>query len=259
MERWGHIFVKRVRADQLLVRLGLAATRTKAQALIMAGDVIAGAHRVDKPGALLAEDMQVRIKGANQRFVSRGGLKLEHALETFKLDVQGLVCADIGASTGGFTHCLLLRGAAKVYAIDVGHGQLHETLRGDPRVVAIEGCNARNLSEREIPVPIDFAVVDVSFISLRLVLPPLLARLRDPGTLVVLVKPQFEVERGEVGKNGVVRDPIARERAIAGIRSFIETRLRMEVLGLVDAPIRGKAGNLEALLAARRVPAGTGR
>jgi 23S rRNA (cytidine1920-2'-O)/16S rRNA (cytidine1409-2'-O)-methyltransferase len=235
--------------DALLVQRGLAENRSKAQALIMAGQVWIGERRADKPGSLVRSDANLRVEGG-LRYVSRGGLKLERALRHFRLSATGKICADIGASTGGFTDCLLQAGAAQVYAIDVGYGQLHPKLRSDPRVVVRERVNARYLSDDDLP-PLDLATVDVSFISLKQVVPPILRRLRPNGVLVMLVKPQFEVGRSNVGKGGVVRDLAAREHAIEGIISFVAQQ-GLEVLGQVDSPILGPAGNLEALIAGRK-------
>ena len=242
---------KRERIDKLLVERGLAPTRTKAQALVLSGVVVAGEARVDKPGALVDVLLPLRLKGERTRFVSRGGLKLEAALDHFGVEVKGLDALDVGASTGGFTDCLLKRGAARVVALDVGYGQLHPTLRGDPRVIVRERVNARALGREDVPFEVDLIVADVSFISLRLVLPSALAFLKAPGALLALVKPQFEVGRGEVGKGGVVRDEEKRRRAIEGIAAFA-AQLGLEVEGWIDAPIAGPAGNLEALLLARR-------
>lgn len=238
---------KTERLDQLLVERGLAETRTKAQALILAGQVVVGEARVDKPGTRVPRDAEVRLKGEVLPFVSRGGLKLAAALDHFHLDPKGLVCADIGASTGGFTDCLLQRGAVRVHAIDVGYGQLHEKLRQDPRVVSRERVNARHLTDDDLPERVGAMVVDVSFISLELVLPAVLPRL--DGWLVALVKPQFEVGRDGVEKGGVVKDPAVRARAIERVRAFVAQRV--EVIGVIDSPTPGPAGNVEALLAAR--------
>jgi 23S rRNA (cytidine1920-2'-O)/16S rRNA (cytidine1409-2'-O)-methyltransferase len=237
------------RLDTLIVERGLAESRARAQALILAGRILVGERRAEKPAALIDIDAQIRIKGQLHPYVSRGGLKLERALEHFQLSAEGKVCADIGASTGGFTDCLLRRGAAKVYAIDVGYGQLHHTLRTDPRVVLRERVNARFLTAAQLPEPVDVLTLDVSFISLRQVLPPVLRRLKPGGTVVALVKPQFEVGREKVGKGGVVKDPLARAQAIEGIAKFVAEQ-GLSVLGCIDSPIEGPAGNLEALLAA---------
>ena len=218
--------------------------------MILAGQVVAGDQRADKPGSLVPSDVLVRIK-EKLRYVSRGGLKLERALAEFRIAVEGTVCADIGASTGGFTDCLLQAGARKVYAIDVGHGQLHSKLLSDSRVLHLEGINARYLSEVEVPELVDLATIDVSFISLTQVLPAVLPRLRPGGTLIALVKPQFEVGRANVAKGGVVKNPEAREGAIQKIASFLSEQ-GLEMIGRVDSPIAGPAGNVEALLAAAK-------
>jgi len=237
------------RLDQLLVERGLAESRTKAQALILAGQVVVGEARVDKPGTRVPKDAELRLKGEVLPYVSRGGLKLAAALDHFRLDPKGLVCADIGASTGGFTDCLLQRGAAKVYAIDVGTAQLHQKVRADPRVVSKERVNARHLTDEDLPERVQALVIDVSFISLKLVLPSVLPKL--DGWLVALVKPQFEAGRDGVEKGGVVRDAKVRQDAIDGVRAFVEGQ-GLDVLGVIDSPAPGPAGNVEALLAARR-------
>jgi len=238
----------KVRADVLLHQRGLAESRAKAQALILAGSVVAGEHRVEKPGQLLDEKVELRLK-EQLKYVSRGGLKLEHALDRFQLPVTGRVCVDLGASTGGFTDVLLQRGALKVYAVDVGRGQLHEKLRADPRVIMQERVNAREL---RLPEPCAAAVADLSFISLRLVLPALAAALRPADAWAcVLVKPQFEAGRAEVGKGGVVRDPLVHERVVREIAEELE-RLEFEIVGSVPSPVLGPAGNREFLLAGRR-------
>jgi 23S rRNA (cytidine1920-2'-O)/16S rRNA (cytidine1409-2'-O)-methyltransferase len=236
------------RADVLVHERGLAESRAKAQALILAGSVVAGDHRVEKPGQLLDAGVELRLK-EQLKYVSRGGLKLEHALDHFRLSPQGRVCVDLGASTGGFTDVLLQRGASKVYAVDVGRGQLHEKLRGDPRVVALERVNAREL---RLPEPCSAAVADLSFISLKLVLPSLAAALSPKNVWTcVLVKPQFEAGRAEVGKGGVVRDVSVHERVVREISEEFG-RLGFEVAGSVPSPILGPAGNREFLVAARR-------
>jgi 23S rRNA (cytidine1920-2'-O)/16S rRNA (cytidine1409-2'-O)-methyltransferase len=246
------------RADVLVVERGLAPSRAKAQALILAGQVVSDDRRVEKPGALLSALCELRLKGEVLPYVSRGGLKLEAALNRFALDVEGAVAADIGASTGGFTDCLLQRGAARVYALDVGYGQLHEKLRVDSRVVAKERVNARYLTDEDLPVPVGILVMDVSFISIRQVLPAVLPKLMPGGTLVALVKPQFEVGRDKVGKGGVVRDVAARQAAIDGVCAFAQEQ-GLQVLGVMDSPIPGPAGNLEALLCARKLPLAPGK
>jgi 23S rRNA (cytidine1920-2'-O)/16S rRNA (cytidine1409-2'-O)-methyltransferase len=239
------------RIDKLLVERGLAETRTKAQALVLAGSVVAGETRIDKAGQLVDVSLPIRIKGEDLKYVSRGGLKLEGALDQFKIDVSGYDALDVGASTGGFTDCLLQRGAKRVIAVDVGYGQLHPKIRGDARVTVRERVNARALSRDDVPFDVDLVVADVSFISLRLVLPSALGFLEPGGAMVALVKPQFEVGKGEVGKGGVVRDELKRRAAIEGIAAFVG-HLGLEIVGCVDASIAGPKGNLEALLYARK-------
>ena len=242
---------RKERIDLLMVERGLAESRTKAQALILAGLVVVGDQRVDKPGALVPREAELRLKGEAMPYVSRGGVKLKGAIDRFAIDVKGKVCADIGASTGGFTDCLLQEGAIRVHAIDVGYGQLHEKLRADPRVRSRERVNARYLTEEDLPELVEVVVIDVSFISLRLVLPAVLPRLQSGGRLIALVKPQFEVGAERVEKGGVVRDPTHRQEAIDGIARFLEGE-RMILEGTVDSTLPGPAGNLEALMVARR-------
>ncbi len=243
--------MKKERLDVLVVDKGLAESRTRAQALILAGQVVVDDQRVDKPGTRVPVDAVVRLKGEGLKFVSRGGLKLEAALNHFHLDVTGAICADIGASTGGFTDCLLQRGAVKVHAIDVGYGQLHEKLRVDPRVISRERVNARHLTDEDLPESVSVIVIDVSFISLTLVLPGVLPKLRAGGWLVALVKPQFEVGPGQIEKGGVVRDAVARQGAIDTVRDVVVSQ-GLVVEGVIDSPTPGPAGNVEALLVARR-------
>ncbi|BDG08325.1 TlyA family RNA methyltransferase [Anaeromyxobacter paludicola] len=244
--------MKKQRIDLLLVERGLAESRTRAQALVMAGAVVAGEARVDKPGALVDPDLPLRIKGdaAPQRYVSRGALKLEKGLAAFPVDPRGKVCADLGASTGGFTDLLLQRGARKVYAVDVGYGQLHPKVRNDPRVVVRERENARHLTAEALGERVDLAVGDLSFISLKLVLPAVRAILADGGEAILLVKPQFEVGKGEVGKGGVVRDEAKRREALEAVAAAAGA-LGFEVLGHAESPIEGPAGNREWLLGLR--------
>ncbi len=251
---------RRQRVDLLLVERGLVESRAKAQALVMAGAVVAGdpesgESRVEKPGQLLDPDVPLRLKegAAPQRYVSRGALKLEKGLEVFPVDPASLVCADLGASTGGFTDLLLQRGAARVHAVDVGYGQLHPRLRGDPRVVVHERVNARLLGAGALGEDVDLVVGDLSFISLRLVLPAVMALLRAGGRAILLVKPQFEVGKGEVGKGGVVRDDAKRLAALEGVEAAARG-LGFEVLGHAESPIEGPAGNREWLLGLRRSP-----
>jgi 23S rRNA (cytidine1920-2'-O)/16S rRNA (cytidine1409-2'-O)-methyltransferase len=244
--------VKKQRVDVLLHERGLAASRTQAQALVMAGAVVVGEARVDKPGQLVDPDLPLRVKedAAPQRYVSRGALKLERALEAFPVDPRGKVCADLGASTGGFTDLLLQRGAAKVFAVDVGYGQLHPRLRADPRVVVRERENARFLDAGGLGEQVDLVTGDLSFISLRLVLPAVKAILRPGGDALLLVKPQFEVGKGEVGKGGVVRDETKRREALETVKVAARA-LGFEVLGEAESPIEGPAGNREWLLGLR--------
>ncbi len=242
----------RKRADQMLVELGLAESRTKAQALIMAGAVYDGTRRVAKPGETLPPDCDLSVKGRDHPWVSRGGLKLEKGLSEFGIDPSGLTGLDIGASTGGFTDVLLHHGAAKVYAVDVGHGQLAWKLRQDDRVVVLERTNARNLTTDQVPEQVDILVCDASFISLTKILPAGMA-LAGPGAcLVALIKPQFEVGRGKVGKGGVVRDPAQHTEVCETIRDWLASQEGWRVLGIAESPIKGPEGNVEFLIAAER-------
>ena len=237
--------------DQLLVSRGLADSRTKAQALIMAGAVYSGERKIAKAGEILAEDAPLEVRGKDHPWVSRGGLKLDHGLTHFGLDVAGAVALDIGSSTGGFTDVLLSRGASKVYAVDVGTNQLAWKLRQDPRVVVHEQTNARNLDEGIVPDPIDIVVCDASFIGLAKVLEAPL-RLAKPGArLVALIKPQFEAGRAEVGKGGVVRDPTVHSRVCDEVAGWIASQ-GWRVLGVTESPITGPEGNKEFLLGATR-------
>ena len=246
---------RKERLDLLLVEQGLAPTRARAQALILAGQVVVDDQRVDKPGTRVSAEAQLRLKGEPMPYVSRGGLKLQAALRHFHLDVRGAVAADVGASTGGFTDCLLQAGAVKVYALDVGKGQLHQRLRDDARVVSREGVNARFLTAEQLPEPVGVLVADVSFISLTQVLAAVVPFLAPGGLLVALVKPQFEAGRDQVGKGGVVRDDAVRAEAVARVRSVAES-LGLQVIGTLDSPVHGPAGNREVLLAARKPAAG---
>ena len=243
--------MKKERLDILVHERGLAETRTRAQALILAGQVIVGDQRVDKPGTRVPVDAELRLKGEVLPYVSRGGLKLKGALDAFKVDVRGAICADIGASTGGFTDCLLQEGAARGHAIDVGWGQLHEKLRQDGRVISRERVNARHLTDDDLPEAVQIVVIDVSFISLELVLPAVLPKLLVGGHLIALVKPQFEYGPAHIDKGGVVRDPVARQGAIDRIRAFVKGQ-GLDEVGLIDSPVPGPAGNVEALLVAKK-------
>lgn len=238
------------RLDQLLVARGLCESREKAQRAIMAGEVTVGERVVDKPGAQVADDAPVAVKAA-ERYVGRGGLKLEAALREFAIDVRGTVCLDIGASTGGFTDCLLQHGAAKVYAIDVGHSQLDWKIRSDPRVIVREKLNARYLSRDDIPDKLALCVIDVSFISLTLILPPAFELLRPDGVIVALIKPQFELRKEQVGKGGVVRDPRLHDAAVEKIRADVTGTLGGVWSGCIESPILGGEGNKEFLACLR--------
>ncbi|MDT7602504.1 MAG: rRNA (cytidine1920-2-O)/16S rRNA (cytidine1409-2-O)-methyltransferase [Acidobacteriota bacterium] len=241
--------MKRERIDKLLVERGLAASRTRAQALVMAGRVVVNGQRVEKPSEAFTADAQIRVRGSDDpaaRYVGRGGLKLEAALEAFQLDVRDFVCLDVGASTGGFTDCLLQRGARRVVAVDVGHNQIDWRLRNDARVEVREGVNARHLAPADFAERFDLVVMDVSFISATKVLPAIVPLVKEAGRVVVLVKPQFEVGKGEVGKGGVVRDPSQHARVVEEVNRAAR-ELGLEVLGVIDSPILGAEGNKEFL------------
>ena len=233
------------RVDLLLVERGLADTRQKAQAVIMAGQVYTGERRCDKPGLTLEEDAPLEVRGG-LRYVSRGGLKLEKAMEVFPIALAGKTAADIGASTGGFTDCMLQNGANRVYAVDVGYGQLAWSIRNDPRVVCLERTNARYLTREQIPEPLGFASIDVSFISLGLILPALRPLMGRDGQVAALVKPQFEAGKEKVGKKGVVRDPAVH---LEVLERFLDHAAQADfsVKGLDFSPVRGPEGNIEYL------------
>lgn len=235
---------KKERIDKLLVEHGLVQSRERAKALIMAGKVLVNGQRVDKAGTLIARESRLELKEKDHPYVSRGGLKLEHALEHFKVRVADRSCLDVGASTGGFTHCLLLRGARRVYAVDVGYGQLDWSLRNDPRVVCLEKTNIRFLSPYRIADPISLAVCDAAFISLKTILAPMAALVEPRGELLSLVKPQFEVGPALVGKGGVVRDPRLHAAVLEDI-SVLAQDMGLEVRGTVESPILGPKGNKE--------------
>ena len=234
------------RLDVVLVEKGLAASREKAKALIMAGKVLVDEKKIDKAGTEVNPDLPIRLLGQDIPYVSRGGLKLEKAMQTWPITLEGKTCADIGASTGGFTDCMLQNGAEKVYAVDVGYGQLDWKLRNDPRVVCLERTNARYLSHEEVPDDLDFASIDVSFISLKLIFPALYQLLREGGEIACLIKPQFEAGREKVGKKGVVRDPAVH---LEVLEHFLEhaKENNFTVLGITYSPIRGPEGNIEYL------------
>ena len=242
----------KLRADQALVDRGLVESRAKAQALILAGQVLTGTRRVDKPGQPVALDQPLTVKGQEHPWVSRGGIKLAHGLDHFAIDPAGAVAIDVGASTGGFTDVLLTRGAARVYAVDVGHGQLAWKLRSDPRVVVLERTNARHLTAAEIPEPADLVVCDASFIGLDKVLPAALALAKPGAHLVALIKPQFEVGPDKVGKGGVVRDAELHRETCERVAAWLPTQTGWQVLGIEESPITGPEGNREFLIAGRK-------
>ncbi len=236
----------KTRLDVLLTEKGLLDSRQKAQATIMSGIVFVNGQRVDKVGTAVSNDALIEIRGTTLPYVSRGGLKLEKAMQTFPLTLTGKICADIGASTGGFTDCMLQNGAKKVYAVDVGYGQLDWKLRNDARVVCMERTNARYLTHEEIPEELDFASVDVSFISLKLIFPALYGLLREGGEIACLIKPQFEAGREKVGKKGVVRDPAVHLEVLEHFLIHAKEN-HFTVLGITYSPIRGPEGNIEYL------------
>ena len=236
--------MKKERLDVLLVNRGMFESRAKAQAAVMAGQVLVNEQKIDKPGTPVAPEVTIRLLGNKLPYVSRGGLKLEKALQIFPISVEGKVVADIGASTGGFTDCALQNGAAKVYAIDVGYGQLAWKLRNDDRVVNLERTNLRYVTSEQIPELMDLAVMDVSFISIKLVLPAVKALLKPDADLICLIKPQFEAGREEVGKKGVVRDRAVHEHVIHSILDFAP-EIGLTVMGLDFSPIKGPEGNIE--------------
>ncbi len=234
------------RLDILLCERGLAESRQRAQSMIMAGLVYVGGQKVEKAGFPTAEGAELEVRGRTLAYVSRGGLKLEKAMATFPIRLEGAICADIGASTGGFTDCMLQNGASRVYAVDVGYGQLAWSLRSDPRVVCLERTNARYLTAEHIPEALDFASIDVSFISLSLILPPLRPLLKEGGSIACLIKPQFEAGRDKVGKKGVVRDSAVHLQVL---EQFLihANQSGFSVKGLTFSPIRGPEGNIEYL------------
>lgn len=247
---------KKQRLDQELVARGLVESRARAQALVMAGQVYSGERRLDKPGMPVAADMALALRGQDHPWVSRGGLKLAHALTEFGIDPTGRICLDVGASTGGFTDVLLAHGAARVYAVDVGRGQLAWKLREDARVVVLEAVNARYLTAEAVPEPIGLLVCDASFIGLRTLLPAPLALVAGGGEIAVLVKPQFEAGRDRVGKGGVVRDPAVHDEVCATIADWLAAQPGWTVGGMAVSPITGPQGNREFLLHARKADDG---
>lgn len=238
--------IEKSRLDALLVARGLFESRERAQRALMAGLVRVNGQPAGKPGDRVHTDVEIEVEGG-EKYVGRGGLKLEAALDAFGIDPAGRVCLDIGASTGGFTDCLLQRGAARVHALDVGTNQLHWRIRSDPRVIAKEGINCRHLRPEDVGEPVWLAVADVSFISLTLILPPAFELLENEGSMVVLIKPQFELAREAVGKGGVVSDPALHAAAVEKIRSFVLDTLGHQWGGVIDSPITGAAGNREFL------------
>lgn len=241
---------KKIRADQALVDRGLVETRAKAQALVMAGKVFSGEQRIAKPGQQISTETPLEVRGQDHPWVSRGGLKLAKGLAAFQIDPTGFICIDVGASTGGFTDVLLQNGAAKVFAVDVGRGQLHWRLRTDDRVIVMEQTNARALSAEQIPDPVDIVVCDASFIGLEKVLPAALELTKPNAFLVALIKPQFQVGRGDVGKGGVVRDPELHQKVCEEVHNWIESLPDWQAVGLAESPITGPEGNKEFLIGA---------
>ncbi|MBI5557333.1 MAG: TlyA family RNA methyltransferase [Deltaproteobacteria bacterium] len=236
----------KLRLDKALLLRGLATSRQQAQALIGAGQVLVNDRIIDKAGTLIPDEAAIEVK-ERCPYVSRGGYKLAKGLDFFHINPAGFICADVGASTGGFTDCLLQNGAARVYAIDVGYGQLDWKLRQDPRVVVMERTNARHLQPGDLPEPLDLAVIDASFISLKLLLPPLLPFFRSKVAILALIKPQFEVGRGKVGKGGVVKDSLLHDEVTGEISTFAES-LNLTSLGITESPILGPKGNKEFLI-----------
>jgi 23S rRNA (cytidine1920-2'-O)/16S rRNA (cytidine1409-2'-O)-methyltransferase len=242
------------RLDELLVEKGMFESRTKAHAIIMAGLILVNEQKMEKPGVKVDDTSVIRVLGDSCPYVSRGGLKMEKALNEFKVDVAGMTVADIGAGTGGFTDCILKRGAKKVYAIDVGYGQIDWKLRKDPQVVVIEKKNAREMTLEDIGEKVDLIVMDVSFISILKVLPALTSILKDTGTVVSLIKPQFEIGKGNVPMGGVIKDDAVRNKVLADIKTGVE-KLGFAVLNETTSPIQGHDGNVEFFLHLRKLPA----
>ncbi len=241
--------VTKTRLDVALVERGLAETRAAAQRMVMAGLVFSGERKLEKAGQSVATDVALEVRGQPHPYVSRGGLKLEKAIEHFNIPIVGRIALDVGSSTGGFTDCLLQRGAAKVYAVDVGTNQLAWKLRSDPRVVSMEKTNMRNVMRMQIPEPVDLIVCDASFIGLRTVLPAALALAAPAAHLAALIKPQFEVGKGRVGKGGIVREPELHTEVVETISSWLAEQQGWRVLGVTESPITGAEGNKEFLIA----------
>lgn len=240
----------KLRLDQLLCKKGITESREKARALIIEGKVIVNGNKIEKPGTQVDENAKIELCGETLPYVSRGGLKLEAALKAFSIDVKDKVAMDVGASTGGFTDCLLQHGAKRVYAIDVGYGQLAWKLRTDPRVIPIEKTNIRYMNRDRIQEDIDIATVDVSFISLKLVIPKVLEFLKSKGEIIALIKPQFEVGRREVERGGIVKATEKRKKAVEEIKGFFEL-MNLKVIGIIESPIKGQKGNIEYLIYAK--------
>jgi len=241
----------KLRLDRLLCERGLVESRERGQALIIAGQVLVNGQKQVKAGALVPDDADIRMLGEQSRYVSRGGLKLEAALREFNVSVEGRTALDVGASTGGFTDCLLQQGCKTVYAVDVGYGQMAWKLRQDPRVVVIERTNIRTMDRSLIPVPVDIVVIDASFISLEKVIPSIMHFLKPGSELIALIKPQFEVGKGHVGKGGIVRDEELRTAVVEKVKTFIQ-QAGLHVVGLIQSPITGQDGNVEYLIHAVR-------
>jgi len=242
------------RLDLAVLSRGLAASRQRARALIMSGRILVNRKLIDKPGLPVAEQDEILLKGDDHPFVSRGGLKLEAALRAFEVVVADKVCLDVGASTGGFTDCLLQHGARQVYAVDVGYGQLAWKLRQDPRVAVFERTNIRHLPFETVGESVDLVTIDVSFISLRIVIPAVLQFMKENAAVLALIKPQFEVGKGQVGKGGVVRDPSLHQQVIDDLSAFF-SRIQLSVIGVIDSPILGPKGNKEFLIFLQRLSA----
>lgn len=238
--------MKKVRLDQLVFDQGLSESRERAKAIIMSGVVYVNGQRADKPGAQVAPDAKIEVRGNTLPYVSRGGFKLEKALKVFPVDPTGLTCIDCGASTGGFTDVLLQNGAAKVYAVDVGYGQLAWSLRNDPRVISMERTNVRYITAEQIPEPLDLAVMDLSFISVKLILPAVCPLLKDDAAVVCLIKPQFEAGKENVGKKGVVRDPAVHAQVLRDFTALAAS-LNLTIRNLTFSPVKGPEGNIEFL------------
>ncbi len=243
---------KKLRADVALVERGLVESRTKAQALIMAGTVYSGEQKIAKAGQPIKEDQPLLVRSKEHPWVSRGGMKLAKAIDEFSIELKDATVIDVGCSTGGFTDVALTKGAVKVYGVDVGHGQLAWKLRGDERVVVLEKTNARYITSELIPDPIDLVVCDASFISLKTVLPAALSLVKSGGAVAALIKPQFEVGKGRVGKGGVVRDPLLHKEVCDDTQAWLNSLEGWNVIGITESPIKGPEGNIEFLIYAEK-------